>query len=92
MLKVMQYRLRIIDKESILMPKGAKILSVKMVQGKPCVFVLADIEQEEKEERVFRLYDTNRAFDAGSIKNDGYIGTISLDDGELNYHVFEGVD
>lgn len=92
MLKVMQYRLRIIDKESILMPKGAKILSVKMVQGKPCVFVLADIKQEEKEERIFRLYDTNRAFDSGSIKNDGYIGTISLDDGELNYHVFEGVD
>lgn len=92
MKKVMQYRLRIIDKESILMPKGAKVLSVKMVQGKPCVFILADTEQDEKEERIFRLFDTNRAFDGGSIKEDGYIGTISLDDGELNYHVFEGVD
>ena len=91
MLKVVKYRIRIIDREVISMPKGAKILCVKTQQKIPCVFALVNDQEHDLEERVIRLYDTNRAINPEQILKDGYIGTIFVDDGELAYHVFEGV-
>lgn len=68
------------------MPKGAKVLTVQMQNGQPCMWVLVDPD-EKKETRTFMLIGTGHKVSPGvDLK---YIGTFQLEEGRLVFHLFE---
>lgn len=80
--------MEIIYIQSILMPKGAEILTVQTQNGIPCIWALVDIEAE-KEPRVFDIFGTGHpvTFDMGVERK--YINTFQLKGGALVFHLFE---
>ena len=79
--------LEVANKQTILMPIGAKILCVQTQHEKPCIwFVTPETKDPALEMRVFIMYGTGHE----SPQIDGrYIGTFQLRNGVLVFHVFE---
>jgi hypothetical protein len=86
---IWKYELIVEDYNTILLPKGAKPLSVQ-VQGNGTdhvrIWCLIDPTEEENEERIFRITGTGHP-----IKDENliYIDTFQLYNGEFVGHVFE---
>jgi hypothetical protein len=55
---IWKYPLYITDIQSVLVPRGAKPLSVAMVRGKVCVYCLVNIYEEELESLPVAVYGT----------------------------------
>ena len=69
---------------SIYMPIGAKILTVQLQMGVPCLWVEVNPEEEGQEQRQFQVVGTGR----GLSKNPrNHIGTWQ--DGAYVWHLFE---
>jgi hypothetical protein len=87
MKEIWKYDLISEDYNAVLLPKGAKPLSVQ-VQGNDRVrmWCLIDPNEEEHEERIFRIAGTGYG-----IKDENliYIGAFQLYDGRFVGHVFE---
>jgi len=86
--KVFKYVLRIDDRITLNLPKGAEVLTVQTQYNQPCLWVLVD-PFAAKEKRVFRLAGTGHpiSFDMGSDYK--YINSFQMDDGALVFHLFE---
>lgn len=88
MKKVLSYTLRV-RKNKLIMPKGAKVLSVKThpITKKHELFVLANVNKDT-EERNFSVYCNNSHSTVRSNAKK-YVGTFTIENGTDSYHVFE---
>lgn len=85
---IWKFILDIDDHVTVLMPKGAKVLTVQMQHGKACVWAICN-PKAEKEERRFCWFGTG--FPSMSLLHLDYVGTVQFDNGALVFHLFEVV-
>ena len=72
------------DDQTVLMPMGARVLTVQDQIGSVCLWALVNDAAKEVE-RVFRIVGTGHEFDDCLAYN--HIGTVQQD--EFVWHVFE---
>lgn len=87
MKRVYKYPLDIHDEVVVMMPKGARVLSVQVQNGSPCLWAAVDPNELTLEERWFRIAGTGYPIQDDVV--DGFIWTIQMYDGKLVFHVFE---
>lgn len=87
MKRVYKYPLDIQDEVVVMIPKGARVLSVQVQNGRPCLWAAVDPNELTLEERLFRISGTGHPIQDDVV--DGFIGTIQMYDGKLVFHVFE---
>ncbi len=75
------------DVVTIIMPKDAKVLTVQVQNGTPCIWAAVDPSQMYLEPRTFRIVGTGHEFE--DVIVDGYVGTFQMYDGKLVFHLFE---
>lgn len=86
MTKVYKFPLEISDEQKVLMPECAKVLTVQVQKGKPCIW--AECNPDEKQVlRTFLIRGTGHSIDDEIEKE--YIGTIQMCEGSIVFHVFE---
>jgi hypothetical protein len=78
---IYKYRFVSTDQFSIAMPMGAKILTVQMQQGTPCLWAEVNLNAPY-ENRYFRIFGTGQPNPFGK-----YIGTYQVD--EFVWHLYE---
>ena len=82
---IYKYPLKIDDEQEVMMPKGARMLSVQLQGGRPCLWALVD-PNLENEARSLLIRGTGH--DASGVGR--YISTFQMDGGALLFHAFEG--
>lgn len=87
MKRVYKYQLEIKDEVLVSMPKDAKILTVQVQNGRPCIWASVDPSSSDMEIRKFRIAGTGHPVEDSIIEN--YIGTVQMYEGKLVFHVFE---
>lgn len=88
MKEILKYRLEIMDKQSISMPGGAKVLSAQMQRGFLQVWALCESRDATTADREFLVIGTGNPCPA-EIECAAFIGTVQQHDGALVWHVFE---
>ncbi len=83
---IWKYPIQTTDEQSILVPKGAKFLTVQTQREEPCLWAVVD-PTAEKEEVMVRTHGTGHELPADAHLYD-YIGTYQLGHGSLIFHVF----
>ncbi len=83
---IWKYELVTDCKNVLQIPVGGKILSLQTRREIPCIWILVDIE-EAFEIRTFYFYGTGQVI--SGMERLTYIGTSSLQDGSLVFHLFE---
>ena len=73
---------------SIMMPVGAKVLTIKTQHGQPCIWAMVDPEAP-LEERFFYIHGTGVLFADCLEDSKSYLGTFFLEEESLVFHVFE---
>ena len=86
MLTVYKYELPSLPECSLNMPAHARILTVQVQDGIPCIWALVDTELRNVA-RHFAILGTGR--DATSLVHATYIGTFQLPEARLVFHVFD---
>jgi hypothetical protein len=81
MTQIWKYRF---ESGNIMMPKGAKILTVQMQNDTPYMWAIVDVDAE-LEERVFEIHGTGH--NIRNIDEHEYIGTYI--DNPFVWHLFE---
>lgn len=84
--EVHKYPLGIEDIQTVLMPKGAKIISVQPQNGKPTIWAQVDSNLSPTELRYFLIVATGQKFEHDVIK-DIHIGTCVI--GSYVWHIYE---
>lgn len=79
--------MKIDDYQTVMMPRGAQILTVQAQRERPCLWALVDTDNEP-EERYFRMAGTGHPF-SSKDKLLRFIGTFQIMQGGLVFHVFE---
>jgi hypothetical protein len=78
---------------TIIMPKGAEILTIQRDEknNHPTIWAMVDPNEKEQEERDFELFGTGHeiSFDMGIERK--YIGTYQYQNGEFVGHIFEKI-
>ena len=87
--KIYKYEIPVQDDIRLDVPIGAKVLTVQADEktGNPCIWMLVDPEEFDKEERRFRLSGTGHPIE--DENNHAYIGTFQIHRGEFIGHLFE---
>ncbi len=85
MKSIWKFPIEITDEQKVFMPRTAKILSVQVQNGTPCVWALVDTE-EQKAERTLIIHGTGHpcVCDASA-----FVGTLQIAGGSLVFHLFE---
>lgn len=88
---IWKYPLEVTNRQEVLMPKGAVILSVHVQDGSPCIWAIVNPRQgaSTAAPRVIRMYGTGHHFDVESF---AFIGTFLVASGTLVFHVFEELE
>jgi hypothetical protein len=73
---------------AIVMPKGAKILTLQVQMGKSCIWAEVDTKAEP-ENRRFRWTGTGHEIPKGSAILPDYVGTVQTDGGAYVFHLYE---
>lgn len=84
---IFKYPLRVDDYQTVIMPRGAQILTVQAQREIPCVWALVETNNEP-EERHFRIAGTGHRMNAKD-KFLRYLGTFQIMRDDLVFHVFE---
>jgi len=71
---------------SVMLPAGAKILTVHEQHGDIKVWAGIDTDRELTSV-IFNVYDTEREI---NVENSKYIGTVFMDNGYKVWHVYKG--
>ncbi len=85
---IFKYVLDITDRQTVLLPKYSKILTVQMQNGEACIWVLCDLNQPYMS-RIIKCYGTGNTI-PDSL--DLYLGTIQSNGGGLVWHFFDAGD
>lgn len=87
---IWKFKLKVTDKQSVEMPKGAQILSALVQHEQLCIWALVNVDAE-MESRTFEIFGTGNPVpdhvDAES--NYKFIGTFMHYDGGFVGHIFE---
>lgn len=75
------------DVVRMMMPKDAKVLTVQVQNGTPCIWAAVDPSQLYLETRLFRIAGTGHEIEDDIV--DDYVGTFQMYDGKLVFHLFE---
>lgn len=81
---IYKYALSVDDVQRLRMPRSAKLLSVQVQRGIPCVWAWHD-PSEVAGEVEFRTIGTGHRIDGSPGE---FLGTYQLDEGGLVFHVF----
>lgn len=82
---IWKYPLHAADSASILMPEGARILTVQTQDGQPQIWALVD-QAAKPVPHYFRIVATGQPFTLPEVC--AYIGTFQMHGGALVFHVF----
>lgn len=83
---IWKFTLRVADSQALLMPLGARVLSVQTQFDRPQLWVLLDDTETTHENRTFAICGTGHPAPADTSR---FIGTFQLKEGALVFHVFE---
>lgn len=87
MLAIWKYPIEARDEEAVSMAKGARILTVQVQAGKPCLWAMVNPNAPMLEERKIYTYGTGHPIDKDPETLE-YIGTYQLTGLGLVFHVF----
>ncbi len=92
-LKIFKYPLEITDDQTIKLPHGARILSVMNQHDNIVLYALVNDKEKKIESVSTRIVGTGHDIDffipaAGFGGGYKFLGTVSLYDGKLMFHVF----
>ena len=86
MATVFKYELEVTDRQAVLLPPNASILSAQVQSGRICLWVGLEIDELHlSEPRDIRIHGTGHPI-AESLR---FIDTVQLANGSLIFHVFE---
>ena len=88
MLTIFKYSIPIEDHFTLEMPRGAKILTVKIQRENPQLWAMVDSETK-KEKRYFRLAGTGHPLGEDYLKIINYVSTFQIKNLGLVFHLFE---
>ena len=80
-----KHNLLTIDRQCVMLPANAEVLTVQTQNGEPCLWVMADINQP-LEQKAIAIYATGQDLPSSAGK---YIGTYMMAGDSLGFHVFE---
>lgn len=86
---IWKFPLEILDEQKIIMPYGARILSVGTQWEKPVLWALVDEDAAIKTEK--EIYIRGTGHTARGVENMRFVGTILLNDDSLVLHIFEKI-
>jgi len=84
-LSVWKFPLRVDDVVPVEMPEDAKLLTVQLQRGEPCLWALV-CPEAPKRTRFLRIVGTGHPVEDDLL----YVGTFQLQNGALVFHLFEG--
>jgi len=87
---IYKYPFRINNEIHLDMHRGARILSVQVQNGTPCIWALVDTDHPIFP-RLLTIHGTGHPIDH-NMSACTFIGTIQLHDGALVFHVFDWGD
>lgn len=85
-MRVWKWTLAAIDRQTIEMPAGAKLLTVQMQGDMPQLWALCDNATIAKQKRHIAIYGTGNPM---SDEPGDYIATFQMHSGSLVFHAFE---
>lgn len=87
---VWEFPIESIDRQVLMLPRGAKILTAQMRRGNICLYALCDNAEITSETRTFIIHSTGYPLPKTVYDSSlHYINTVQLPDRELIFHVFE---
>jgi len=86
MMKIFKYPLEITDHSELLLPAGAKILSVIEQDENIVLYAMVDPTMEYNKSRKIRIVGTGHEID--DLMGFTFLGTVSLIGGKLIFHIF----
>lgn len=84
-MRIWKWHLDVTDRQTISMPKGAKILDVQIQKDKCCLWALCD-ENAEEEPRTIAIYGTGNPI---PDEHGEHIATFQLPNYGLVFHAFD---
>ena len=84
---IWKYPLEITDRQNVLMPEGAEILSAQMQRDTLCLWALVNPDAPEQRREIEVLGTGNHATESKRR----YIATVQMCGGSLVWHIFERV-
>ena len=84
---IYKYKIEVKDDQNIMMPEGAKVLTVQAQHGEPCVWAEVDPEQTFTTFRRFVTVGTGR-HPIADIDTLHYVGTYQLVNGNFIGHLY----
>lgn len=85
---IYKYPLQIEDRQVVEMPKNARILSIQVQNGVPCIWAKVN-PKSEKEKRVIYIVGTGHDLENFISDFCNYCGTFQIRGGALVFHAFE---
>lgn len=86
---IYKYELSVTDRQILMLPVRAEVLTVQMQRGKPCLWARVNPEHRQKETRI-HIFGTGHEMPA-DIELE-YISTFQMHDGDLVFHVFKELE
>lgn len=80
---------RLTDEFTLRLPEGARILTVQMQYGRPCLWAQVD-STAPLTTRTFRIVGTGHPVPDGCLLH--YLGTFQMDGGTLVFHLYESLE
>lgn len=87
MKKIYKYPIKVVDIQTVKLPKGAIILTTQLQEEKPYIWAYVDPNEIEAEDVTLRVYGTGQEIDDSLDLT--YIGTIQEFEGRFERHVFK---
>lgn len=82
---IYKYQLAVVSEQQIVMPLGAKILSVQAQRDTMCIWAMINPREEETQERTFFVEGTGQEFDL--LPNMVFIGICQVS--QFVWHIWE---
>lgn len=86
MKKIFKYPIEVTDEQVVLLPTGAKILTIQSQGDIPCIWALVDPTAPRNEAVNIRIHGTGH--DVPDSENLEYVNTFQMMGGRLVFHSF----
>jgi len=82
---IWKFPIKVVEQQIVEMPQEAKILTVQVQYGQPCIWALVnpDCNVEER-----TIYTVGTGHPASHVAGCQYVGTYQLHEGQLVFHIF----
>lgn len=84
---IWKWQLETADRQTIVIPRDARILCVQTQRETPCLWAEVD-PSNSRVAREIRIHGTGHPIERGDL--DAYVGTYQLSGGEVVFHVYDG--